>query len=311
MPVSEDAIGRLKQQGFKAKTVSVAHLPELQKDIDRLIRHGLIDEAFQKSYLHFYYDPSGVLPGAQTVFIVAMPQPITRATFIWKGKTYHGDLSPGYFAKTDEVRTEDTLAGALEPDGYKIAQARLPFKTLAVRSGLAQYGRNNITYVPGFGSFQRLVAFYSDCPCDTDSWRQLKVMKACENCNICQQSCPAGSIGSDRFLIRAENCRTWSSEHEDVVLEWVRSHWHNTILGCMLWQMTCPANKAQMRNIATGPEFTEEETRLIVQKIPLDKLAGDARQKLANLTSDRTYNMLARNLEALMIIQDASGGIPS
>jgi epoxyqueuosine reductase len=37
-------------------------------------------------------------------------------------------------------------------------------KRLAVRSGLARYGRNNVTYVEGMGSFLELSASLTDMP---------------------------------------------------------------------------------------------------------------------------------------------------
>jgi epoxyqueuosine reductase len=301
-----DAIDRMSQQGFKAKTVSVTHLPELQENIDRLIRQGLIDESLQKSFLtRFRYDPSEVLLGAKSVFMVSIPLPITRVTFIWQGRTYRGDLAPGYFSKTENIRAGDTLSSVLETAGYRSVNAELPLKTLAVRSGLAQYGRNNITYVPSFGSFQRLMAFYSDCPCDTDSWQELQSMKNCEKCNVCKEVCPTGSIRGDRFLIHAENCRTWSSVDEQVVQEWIRNHWHNMLVGCILCQSACPVNKDQSGNIVMGPELTEEEATLIIQKTPQEKLPGNTRQKLAEIPNEVVYNMLARNIKALITVRGA------
>jgi epoxyqueuosine reductase len=41
-----------------------------------------------------------------------------------------------------------------------VALSLLPLKSLAVRSGLAAYGRNNVCYVPGMGSFLELVGLY-------------------------------------------------------------------------------------------------------------------------------------------------------
>jgi len=50
------------------------------------------------------------------------------------------------------------IAGLEERD---YAARIVPIDRLAVRGGLATYGRNNVTYVPGMGSFHRLSAFYS------------------------------------------------------------------------------------------------------------------------------------------------------
>ena len=53
----------------------------------------------------------------------------------------------GYRPKADVVRTD--IAEMIAPHGYRVVATRLPEMTLAVCSGLARYGRNNIIYTPG------------------------------------------------------------------------------------------------------------------------------------------------------------------
>jgi epoxyqueuosine reductase len=303
---SEQVLSQLRQSGFQAKTVSVSHLPEVQDSIDSLVLKGLIDESLTRTFLgHFHYDPSAALPAASTIFIVSMPLPVTRLTFHWQGKTFSGNLAPGYFSKAEDIRRRDTLSQALETAGYKMATAELPLKTLAVRSGLAQYGKTNVTYVPGFGSFQRLSAYYSDCPCEVDNWQESRSLKACENCQVCQSACPAGSIQGDRFLIHAEKCRTWSSADEKVVQAWIREHWHNMLVGCLICQQACPANKERVADIVAGPDLAEDETALIIRGTPLEKLPEVVRRKLAGITNETVFNMFARNLKCFLIVRNS------
>jgi len=49
-----------------------------------------------------------------------------------------------------------------------MVKAIFPFKTLATRTGLAKYGKNNITYTECGGSYHRLTAFYTDMDLETD-----------------------------------------------------------------------------------------------------------------------------------------------
>ncbi|MDO9333034.1 MAG: 4Fe-4S double cluster binding domain-containing protein [Dehalococcoidales bacterium] len=290
----------LEKNGFKVKTVSITHLSELQEDIDKFHRQGLLDKQLSDSYLRFQYGTPEDLPGATIIFIIAVPQPITRAQFTWQGTTYEADIPPTYIGKTDDTRVKDILTSVLKPAGYRLARARLPVKTLAVRSGLMQYGRNNITYVPGMGSFQRLVAFYSDCPTERDDWQELKVMKACETCFKCLENCPTQCISTDRFLIHAENCLTWLNESEGDFPDWVKPDWHNALIGCMHCQLICPVNKTQIKKVADGPIFSEKETGLLLQKIPSDKLAEVTRDKLVSISANDWYEVLARNLRVLI-----------
>jgi epoxyqueuosine reductase len=290
----------MNQHYYKAKTVSITHLPEVQETVGKLVRQGLLNQRLHERW-HFYLQTNESLPEAQTIVIVAMPQPITRIWFKYRGIAYPADIPPDYFAKAAyESCAEETLKNVLEPAGYKIARARLALKTLAVRSGLAAYGRNNITYIPRMGSLYSLVAFYTDCSCEEDNWQESKVMKVCENCSLCHESCPTGSISADRFLIHAENCLGFLDEMEPDFPYWVQLQpdWHNALIGCMRCQFVCPVNKPYLDNIVAGPSFSEEETCLILNRTPLENLSPETRQKLK--ISDGVYSLLAPNLRALI-----------
>lgn len=70
----------------------------------------------------------------------------------------------------------DSSAGALAHF------APLPQKLLAARSGLARYGKNNIAYVPKFGSHHILVSYYSSLPCVEETWTEPLMLDACRRC---------------------------------------------------------------------------------------------------------------------------------
>jgi ferredoxin len=89
----------------------------------------------------------------------------------------------------------------------------LPIKRLAALSGLAEYGRNNVTSVPGIGSWVQYTVFLTDAPFDDSNWREKPVMAAeCEDCEICMNACPKGAISKDRFLFYREKCKGCNTE---------------------------------------------------------------------------------------------------
>jgi epoxyqueuosine reductase len=92
------------------------------------------------------------------------------------------------------------MANGLRHGGYHLAKPLLPLKTLAVYSGLARYGRNNISYVTGFGSYLQLMGAFSDLPCESDPWCEPKTLDRCSKCIACLQHCPTGAIADDRFF---------------------------------------------------------------------------------------------------------------
>jgi epoxyqueuosine reductase len=299
-----DVIGKkihkaLEPYGYKSKTVAITHLPEVQEEVGKLVRQGLIDRRLSEKW-HFYLETNQDLPEAKTIIIAALPQPVTRLSFAWQGSAYPAEVAPGYFYAADETRAEEIINKVLGNAGYKVSKARLALKTLAVRSGLARYGRNNLAYVPGMGSFGRLIAFYSDAPCEEDNWQASGAVKTCENCTLCRQKCTTGSITADRFLIHAENCLGFLSEIEPDVPRWVRLQpdWPNAFIGCRRCQSVCPANKPYLQNIKIGPSFSEDETAMVLHKTPWEKLSLEARQKLEDVRG--VYPLLARNLSALI-----------
>lgn len=173
-PVDAHAKGlllRLVEHGYQGRIASIQHLPELQKEIKDRFNKGLFDEEFYRSRLAFFdFGIPEALPDAKSMIIVAVPRPQAQAIFTFKGERKGLILPPTYVAyqKTTNGVVE-FLTGILKENGYKAARTLLPLKILAVRSGLTEYGRNNITYIPGMGSFFQLVAVYSDMPCREDT----------------------------------------------------------------------------------------------------------------------------------------------
>jgi epoxyqueuosine reductase len=181
-----------------------------------------------------------------------------------------------------------------------VTRAVLPFKLLAIRSGLGKYGKNNICYVDGMGSFVRLEAFYTNYRFPSDDWQEKKMMERCAGCSLCQQNCPTHCIPSDRFLIHADHCLTYLNENEGEFPAWVNPSSHNALVGCMRCQIVCPENK-QFLHLKEQPiAFTEEETTLLLQKTSREQIPQTLAKKLVSLDIDEYYSVLGRNLSVLV-----------
>ena len=272
----DNLLVRLREQGFRARIVSISHLHQLQNEIESLPSQALIDSQFyQDRLVRFKFQIPKDLPNAQSMIVMAVPRPQTRAIFIWNGRRQPLILPPTYTAYDDTTKqVENLLAKMLGEKGYKSTGAALPLKLLAARSGLVQYGKNNICYVSGLGSFFQLVAVYSDISCGEDSWQETTMMKSCEKCELCHRACPTGAIPSDRFLLHAERCITYHNEKKGTIPfpTWINDSWHNCIVGCMRCQTVCPQNKEVIQWIEEEEEFSEEETTLLLEDVPHEKL---------------------------------------
>ncbi len=251
-------------ENCKLAIVSTSHIPELQQEIYTRQDQGQFDEEFAQRYIpRFKFNAPPELPYAQSIVIVAMPRPPTTATFTYKGRIRTFTLPPTYTAYDEKrIQIEKIVAQAVGKEGYQIATTNLPLKLLSARSGIVQYGRNNITYAQGMGSFMRLTAVYTDMPCEKDQWQEAQVMKRCESCDRCQKACPTGAISADRFLLSAERCLTYHNEKDGNIPfpDWIKPEWHNCLIGCIRCQMACPENKPFLSRVGETACFTEEET---------------------------------------------------
>lgn len=288
------------KQGFQVKIVSIEHVGELETEIMTRYQKGLLDPDLYDAYLaSFDFACKQNLKDARSLIIVSVPQPQIKVTFFRDDKSYPVVIPPTYYFAIDNEVT-DRLKAILEPQGYQLQKVRLPDKLLAVRSGLAQYGKNNITYVKGMGSFQRPVVFISDYPCEEDSWGKATVLEHCENCSACLKACPTNAIVSDRFQLYAERCLTFHNESSKAFPQWLSPSWHNSLVGCMICQKVCPANKDVVKWIEAGATFDNEETDLILNGVSKERLSPETLEKLKGLDIMSYYDVLGRNLKALI-----------
>ena len=143
--------------GFKSSIVSVQHLSNLQRDLENLLEKGILrrdfyDEIISNYDLHFNFEISSDFPAAKSIIITATFQPKVSVKFQLYDKTCCVIIPPTYLHDTDK-QASNIVSLYLEKYCLKICAAKLPVKLLAVYSGLASYGRNNLTYIKGWGSF--------------------------------------------------------------------------------------------------------------------------------------------------------------
>ena len=292
-----ESIGK---QGFQGKIISIEHVGELETEIMTRYQKGLLDPVLYDAYLaSFDFACHQKLQDARSLIVVTVPQPQVQVTFFREDKSYPVVIPPTYYFAIDND-VMDLVKADLEPQGYQLQKVRLPEKLLAVRSGLAQYGKNNITYVIGMGSFQRPVVFISDYPCEEDSWGKATVLEHCENCSACMKACPTNAIVSDRFQLYAERCLTFHNERSEAFPQWLSPSWHNCLVGCMICQKVCPANKDVVKWIEAGATFDNEETDLILNGVSKERLPPETLEKLKGLDIMSYYDVLGRNLKALI-----------
>lgn len=299
---AERLLAMLEGRGWKGRVVPVARLADLKQSVSGYYERGLIDKRLYQEQLGFFsFDPPADLPGVRSIVIAAVPTPQMRIVFHWQGEAVPVIVPPTYVRYT--LRTEDAqdvMEGWLQSEGYRLAKPDLPLKTLAVCSGLACYGRNNICYVPGIGSFMQLVGAFSDLPDDGDPWREPKALERCDSCVACLRQCPTGAITGERFLLHAERCLTYHNEAANDFPNWIDPTWHHCLIGCMRCQIICPENKAVLNWVEDRAEFSEPETEFLIQRVAFDRLPPDTIRKIEDLEINEDYRLLCRNLSMII-----------
>lgn len=297
-------LSKLERVGFKARAVSIEHLGELENEIERIHSQGLLADGVYRDY-HYAFDfkiPEA-LPQPRSIIVVAARVPALEATFTLDGRSFQAIVPPVYNHDTDQ-QVYDCIISVLKPEAYQLANAGVPKKLLATSSGLAEYGKNNITYVEGMGSYHRLAAFFTDAPMPEDHWQKPQMLKRCETCTACVKKCPSGAVSIDRFLLRAEKCITYHNESERPFPDWIDPSWHNCLIGCMICQDVCPENPPSVRRTVHVATFSAEETELVLQTAPKENLHKKTLEKLELVGLADDYKLLSRNLKALLPARD-------
>jgi epoxyqueuosine reductase len=299
--ISEKIISSLEDLGCKAKIVSISHINEMRDELFELRDNNMLDKKlYEDMFTGMNFSPDKTLINAKSIIVIAAPQIITKANFQYKSDTYSLRIPPTYVSNDIRSKVKEVMDEISSKNGFTVFGTKLPQKQLAVKSGLAKYGRNNITYIHGMGSFYVLMSYYTDLDLLVDSWQAAEIDGDCTNCFVCLKSCPTGAISTNRFLIHAEKCLTYLNEFEADFPEWVKPEWHNSLIGCMSCQLKCPKNAAFVNQTNNTVVFTEEETKMLLDKVSLQSLPEDTIKKLEEISMTPNYSFLSRNIKILL-----------
>ena len=118
--LSEALYKSIEKKGFQGQIVSIAHLRELQIDIETHHKNGLLDKELYDAYLaSFDFECQRKLAGAKSLIIISVPQPQVRIMFAREDKSYPVIIPPTYYFSTDD-QVANLLETHLGPQGYRI-----------------------------------------------------------------------------------------------------------------------------------------------------------------------------------------------
>ncbi len=300
--MQRELLERLASLGYMARIVPIGWLEKIRQELSALAAGPYRTEgiAFLEERVR-EADFSALGFEAKSILVVAVPSPVCPITFDLGDRMLSTMLPPTY-ADYHSMNGEigEAVKTILEPYGFHGKRTgRLPHKLLAVRSGLGRYGRNNICYVDGFGSYVNFVVFMLDVPAEDAEWLYQDNLAECGSCEACVCACPTGAITSDRPVINADRCLTLMNEQKGDFPDWLARTSHNALVGCMKCQECCPGNKKQKGFKTAGHEFNDAETQAILGHIPGDAFPEAVAEKIIRLGIKEYLEVLPRNLKAL------------
>lgn len=166
MSAAEKLVQAIEAMGWRGVVVPYARRTEAIEQVVCRHERGELDEKLYREYLApMLEEPVPESPAPSSIVLIATPSLPVRMQFTLDGKPFTVTTAPGYLCGPKR-KPLDVVQEALTPFGFSAARIEGPQKAMATLSGFARYGRHNISYVPGLGTFHALATLASDLPCD-------------------------------------------------------------------------------------------------------------------------------------------------
>ena len=294
---------------YKFRTVSVSQFPALQAEYDRFRGDVRLSRSktFQDKVASLNFRLPRDFPNAKSVIVVAAFAKTMYANFQLQGRSYRIMVPFQYYLDDLNARTltEIVRKDIIKEPGHRVVDISetVPLKHLAARSGLGRYGRNNVIFVDGMGSYNLLYAFLTDYSFPDNSWSEIELLDICRRCDHCDRICPTYCISRGNFLINIDKCITLYNENAGSFPNWILGSMHHALMGCMRCQAPCRVNGGVADISGQLEDITEEETRKVLQGTPDETLLVSLQRKLRQFpaaASRELFPILTRNLNALI-----------
>ena len=296
--MNKSILQQIADKGIKSRILPIEILKNLKSDILHFSETESLN-GFQKWIVNERYilDVPELSFEPKSILVAAVKFKPINIIFNFEGKKVSDMFC------TAEKGVKNYINTLFSQNGYNSEYVHwLPQKRIAVCSGLAEYGRNNITYIDGWGSFFELQTYMSDMPCEQSyTWRNVCCMDICINCEACLKNCPTNAIRDNRFLIDNEICLSRLTELQSPFPDWLPMSVHHSVYGCYRCQDVCPKDISIFKSTIDTEVFEEEETRLLLNGIKRKDMPEKLLDKVEKLgIEDWRLLCLPKNLKALL-----------
>ena len=250
MVSSEHLTEVLKQKalelGFDACGVAEAgaltvHQPRLSEWLAKAYHAKM---SYMANHLEKRMDPRQLLPGAQSVVVVALnyypgvSQPAGAGYKVARyayGRDYH------FVMKEKLQQLADQLTAIAGNHTYRVFTDSAPVleRAWAQQAGLGNYGKNSCLIIPRQGSYYFIGELITNLKLEPD---EAFAKDLCGTCTQCIDACPTRAITSPG-VIDAGKCISYLTiELKERIPEHFRDKCGGWIFGCDLCQEACPHN---------------------------------------------------------------------
>jgi len=244
--------------------------------------------------------PEEILPDARSIIVMSVPERVREIVFHHAGQAQSVLIPPGYVNFTGRrAQLHKLLCDVLAPAGYQTELIIPPLKLLAVRSGLARYGRNNLCYVEGQGCCSHLSAFLTTLPPSDFTWAAPTYMPECERCVRCQCTCPTGALENSGVVV--DRCLTRFNRMPGEYPEWIDKKWLNSLFGCLKCIGACPFNAPYLSDPEHMLTFCEADTATLLAAAAWEDVPAELAARFDCLGFPEFYPILLRNIRAILL----------
>jgi epoxyqueuosine reductase len=293
---------------YRYKTLPANRFRELQAEYDKSLESPLYSRAkvFRDDIAKLSFKiPTDFAAAKSAIVVAAFTKPM-YVRFTLDGAQFSLLVPPQYYVDDmDATKLRDIVQKEIiKNTSNRIVDISnsVPLKLLAARSGLGQYGKNNLIFVGGMGSYNLLYAFLTDYPFVEDSWTQVSILGHCRRCDRCDRSCPTACFSPGSFPINIDRCITLYNERPGAFPNWMLRSNHSALMGCLRCQDICPEDGGYAQVSGMLEDVSEDETRKILKGMADDALLKSLQRKLRRFPATagkEVFPILTRNLSVL------------
>lgn len=250
--LSASLVGIIEPERVKLGVATPEPFPEVRVEIERRTESG------ERGGLGFVYRdpdratrPLGPFPWARSILVAAV------------GYVREGDgvaspdaRSVARFADGDRYRdlrlVLERLSASLDADGHRVEVVfdddRLVDRAVAVRSGVAWWGKSTMAITPGFGPWFLIGSVVTDA----ELMPTRPMRRSCGTCTACLPACPTGAIVAPGIL-DARRCLAALLQGRGGIPIELRDAVGPRIYGCDDCLTACPPGDPVLSSVGSEP----------------------------------------------------------